>query len=237
MQIQNSVAFVTGTNRGLGAALVRALQTRGASKIYAASRTGEAHHDGTQPVKLDITNADDVAAAAALANDTTLLINNAGINLYAAPISPADADHARQEMEVNYFGTLAMSRAFAPILAANSGGALVNLSSIMGRTAIPMAGSASASKAAVLILTHAIRAQLAKQGTHVVLVVPGAMDTDMAAGFPPPKADPLEVANFILDAVENGGEDIYPDAMSQAIMEGFATDRIAAEKQFFAYLP
>jgi NAD(P)-dependent dehydrogenase (short-subunit alcohol dehydrogenase family) len=237
MQIQDAVAFVTGSNRGLGASLVRALKARGAAKIYAASRSGELIHEDTIPVKLDITVPEQIAAAAAQAGDTTLLFNNAGVNLFAPLVSSSDDAQIRMEMEVNYFGVLAMCRAFAPILAANNGGGIVNITSVMARATIPVCGGASASKAAAFSLTQAIRAQLAGQGTQVVLVAPGVIDTDMSKGYPPPKADPYQVAMLILDAIESGQEDVYPDDMSQSVMQMLMTDPKAVERQFGAFLP
>ncbi len=237
MKIEGAIVFVTGTNRGLGLQLVKALKTMGAAKIYAASRTGELTEEGTIPVKLDITHPDEIAAAAALAQVTTLLINNAGINHAAPLLNPLQDDSARLEMEVNYFGPLAMCRAFAPILGANGGGALVNILTIASLVNMPVMGSLSASKAAAFSLTQGVRAQLAKQGTLVVGVMPGAVDTDMAKHFPPPKLDPAEAARIILEAVENGVEDVYPGDMAQGIAQGFASDWKRVEKDFALYLP
>lgn len=236
MQLQDSVAFVSGSNRGLGAAIVRALKDRGVTKIYAASRSGETVHENTIPVQLDITNAEQVRAAAALATDTTLVFNNAGVNNYAPIVGLSDEVLVRMEMEVNYFGMLKMCQAFAPVLGHNGGGALVNITSIMGRAAIPVCGGASASKAAAISLTHSVRAQLASQGTEVYMVAPGALDTDMSANFPGAKADPFVVANFILDSIQSDHEDIYPDEMSQAYAELLQTDPKSLERQLSAYL-
>jgi NAD(P)-dependent dehydrogenase (short-subunit alcohol dehydrogenase family) len=237
MDIAGAVAFVTGTNRGIGAQLVKALQARGAAKIYAASRRGATTEAGVVPVRLDITQPDEVAAAAADAGDTTLLINNAGVNYNTPLLSPASEQNARLEMEVNYFGTLAMCRAFAPLLGANGGGAIVNLLSILSRINLPLMGSLCASKAAALSLTHGVRAQLAGQGTLVIAVMPGAVDTDMTCHLPPPKMPPSEVAQAVLDAIEAGMEEVYPGAMAQALAERLAQDPKGLEKEFAHYLP
>lgn len=186
---------------------------------------------------MDVTVPEQVAAAAASAGDTNLLFNNAGVNNYAPIVGTDDDTMVRMEMEVNYFGVLAMCRAFAPVLSRNGGETLVNITSIMARATVPLCGGASASKAAAFSLTQSIRAQLVGQGTQVVLVAPGALDTDMAKNFPPPKADPLVVANVILDAIERGDEDVYPDDMSQAFFEMLKTDAKALERQLSVYLP
>jgi NAD(P)-dependent dehydrogenase (short-subunit alcohol dehydrogenase family) len=236
MQIQNAVAFVSGSNRGLGAAIVRALKARGVTKIYAATRSGMTVHEDTIPVQLDITDGAQVRAAAALAQDTTLVFNNAGINNYAPFVGLSDDALVRMEMEVNYFGMLKMCQSFAPVLALNGGGALVNITSIMGRAAIPVCGGASASKAAAVSLTQSVRAQLAKQGTQVYMVAPGALDTDMSANFPGEKADPFVVANFILDSIESDQEDIYPDEMSKAYAALLLSDPKSLERQLSAFV-
>jgi NAD(P)-dependent dehydrogenase (short-subunit alcohol dehydrogenase family) len=237
MQLKDTVAFVTGTNRGLGLQLITLLKQNGVTKIYAASRQGNTEVEGVVNVKLDITNPEEIRAAVALATDTTLLINNAGINLYAGLMKSPDLDHAKMEMNTNYFGTLAMCRAFAPVLSANGGGTIVNISSIIGKVSIPMSGSLCASKAALISLTQGIRAELAAQNTRVILVMPGAIDTDMSRFIPPPKANPADVAHEIIKAIQTGEEEVYPDPMAQGIAQGLIADPKAVERQFAAYLP
>jgi NAD(P)-dependent dehydrogenase (short-subunit alcohol dehydrogenase family) len=143
---------------------------------------------------------------------------------------------AREEMEVNYFGTLAMCRAFAPVLKANGGGAIVNVLSVLARVGLPLMGSLCASKAASLSLTQCVRAELAGQGTRVVAAMPGAIDTRMTANFPPPKMPPADAAREILDAFEAGDEEIYAGDMARGIAAGLAADPKAVEKQLSAYL-
>ena len=237
MKVAGAVAFVTGTNRGIGAQFVKALKVRGAAKIYAASRRGVTTEDGVTPVKLDITRPDQVAAAAALARDTIVLINNAGVNFNTPLLNAPSEENARVEMEVNYFGLLAMCRAFAPILRANGGGIIVNMLSILGRVNLPLMGSLCASKAAGLSLAQGMRAQLAGQGTLVIGVMPGAVDTDMTKDFPPPKIAPADVATAVMDAIEAGQEEVYPGDMAQGIARGLAVDPKSVEKEFAAYLP
>ena len=197
MQIAGTVVLVTGANRGVGRAFVEALAARGAAKIYAGARDPARLADlaarfkgKVEPVKLDITCAAEIAAARARCRDVTLLINNAGINLQAGLIAAADLGPARAEIETNYLGPLAMCRAFAPVLKSNGGGAIVNMLSIAARVNLPMYGSLSASKAAALSMTQGVRAELAAQGTLVIAVMPGAIDTEMEPNFPPPKLPP-----------------------------------------------
>lgn len=244
MEIKGSVALVTGANRGIGRCFVEALLARGAAKIYASARRperladlAERHKGIVVSLKLDITQPADISTAARQCRDVQLLVNNAGINLQAGLIAANDLAAARAEMETNYFGPLAMCRAFAPILAANGGGAVVNMLSILARVNLPMRGSLSASKAAGLSLTQCVRAELAKQGTLVVAVMPGVVDTDMEAEYPPPKMPPRDVANAALAALEQGVEDIYPGDMAQGVAQGLAADPKGVEKQFAGYLP
>ncbi len=240
MDVKDSVALVTGANRGVGEAFVQALLDRGAARVYAAMRsTGgyEAPDGRVQPVALDVTDHAAVAAAAANCGDVTLLVNNAGVN-HNQPIS-ADAaqGNARDEMEVNYFGTMEMCRQFGPVLGANGGGAIVNMLSILARVNLPMIGTYCASKAATLSLTQGVRAQLAAQGTLVVAVMPAAINTRMGDMNPPPLEEPGDVASAALDAVEAGEEDIYPGVVASGVSQGLAADPKGVEKQFAEYLP
>jgi ABC-type oligopeptide transport system ATPase subunit/NAD(P)-dependent dehydrogenase (short-subunit alcohol dehydrogenase family) len=244
MKIVGSIALVTGANRGIGRAYVAALLAGGAKKIYATARHVDAIADlatanpgKVEILALDITDPKAVAVAAAQCKDVTLLINNAGINRVSALMAAPDLQAARAEMETNYFGTLAMCRAFAPVLKGNGGGAIINMLSILGRVNLPLMGSLCASKAAGLSLTQGVRAELAKQGTAVIAVMPGAVDTDMSRDFPPPKMPPRDVADAALAALEAGHEDVYPGDMAHGVSQGLAADPKAVEKQFAAYLP
>ena len=243
-QISGCTALVTGANRGIGREFVNALAKRGAGKIYACTRSPHgvddlvaAYPDKVHKVQLDITDASQVAQVAAQCSDVNLLVNNAGINRLRAFIASDDLSAAREEMETNYFGTLSMCRAFAPVLAANSGGAIVNLLSILARVSLPLMGSLCASKAAGLRLTQGVRAELAANGTQVLAVMPGAVDTDMSRDFPPPKMPPADVAEQALDALESGEEDIYPGDMASGVAEGLQANAKGVEKDFAAYLP
>jgi peptide/nickel transport system ATP-binding protein len=244
MKIAGCTALVTGANRGIGAAYVAALLAGGARKVYATARRtdalanlAKAHPGKVEVLALDITDADAVAAAARRCGDVSLLINNAGINQLHGLLAAPDLAAARAEMETNYFGTLAMCRAFAPVLSANGGGAIINMLSILARVNLPLMGSLCASKAAGLSLTQGVRAELAKQGTRVIAVMPGAVDTDMSRDFPPPKIPPAEVAAAALAALEQGVEEVYPGDMAAGVAQGLAADHKAVEKQFAGYLP
>ncbi len=225
MKISGSVALVTGANRGLGHAFARALIERGARTVYAGARDPATITDpDLVPVKLDITDAADVAATAALCGDVTLLVNNAGVS-YGSPLLAAPApDGARAEMETNYFGTLAMCRAFAPVLGANGGGALVNMLSVLSFISFPQIGSYSASKAAAWSLTNGVRLELAAQGTLVVGVHAGFIDTDMAARIDEPKISPIEVARQAFDAVEAGQLEVLADGLSRDVKAALSAE-------------
>ena len=242
MKIKGSVALVTGANRGVGRAYIKMLLDMGAAKIYATARDAAKIADLAQPgiveiMALDITNADQVNAAAAKAKDVNLLINNAGVNKMSGFISAKSIAGARDEMEANYFGTLQMCRAFAPVLKANGGGAISNVVTIVARVTIPMLGSYCASKWALYSLTQGVRAELAKQGTFVGSVNPGAIDTDMAKGMDMAKLDPADVARQSLKAIEDGVEDIFIGEMAQGMIAGARADEKAMEKQLAGMLP
>lgn len=244
MKIAGSTIFVSGTNRGIGRAYVQQLLAAGARKIYAAARDTSKIDDLVKagggkvvPVKLDITDAAQVAAAAILASDTQILINNAGVNFNKPLVGIASLDNARTEIEVNYFGTLSMCRAFAPVLKANGGGAIVNMISILAKVVIPLMGGVCASKAAALNMTLAVRAELAKQGTHVMAVMPGAVDTDMTAGVEMPKEQPVDIAKAVIAGLEKGEEEVCPGGMAQGFLAGLKNDPKALEKELAQYLP
>ena len=224
MNIKGSVAFVTGANRGLGRAFVQALLAAGAKKVYAAARDPRSIDlPGVVPVKLDITNSADVAAAAKLAGDVDVVINNAGIFRGAPIVGDATAD-VRAEMDTNFFGTLAVSRAFAPILERNGGGALVNVLSVLSWLSLPGTAMYSASKAAAWSLTNALRQELRAQGTRVVALHVGYMETDMAKHAQGPKSNPLDVARMVLEAVESGRDEVLADAVSRQVKAGLTAD-------------
>jgi len=215
VKIQDSVVLVTGANRGLGKAFARALVERGAT-VYAGARDPLSVADpDVRPVALDVTDPESVTRAAESLRDVTIVINNAGILRAGPPIGAASVDDARAEMEVNYFGPLQVSRAFAPVLAANGGGALVNVLSALSFTPVVQAASYSASKSAAWSLTRSVRDELREQGTLVVAVHAGFIDTDMAKGDDAPKTTPEDVVAQVLDAIEQDREEVLADQISR----------------------
>lgn len=218
--LDGAVVLITGANRGLGKAFTTALLDAGAAKVYAGARDPQSivgDDPRVVPVKLDITNADDIAAAAATASDVTLLVNNAGIATGTHVLGDDGLDGARQEMEVNYFGHLAMSRAFAPVLAANGGGGLVNVLSALSWIAFPQYGNYSAAKAASWQLTNTLRTLLRAQGTLVAGLHLGYADTDMTEGVDAPKSAPADIAAALVGGLRAGDEEILADDVSRLV--------------------
>lgn len=244
MNIDGSVALVTGANRGIGRAFVDELLKRGASKIYITARDPASLSDFLKlknprlvPLTLDVTSEAQALAAADAASDVTLLINNAGFAGFHGAISAPDLSAARQEMEVNYFGPLALIRAFAPRLAASGGGAIVNVLSFLSLVTMPKAGTYSASKAAALALTRSARAELAGQGTAIVAVMPVQVDTDMGRDLPEPRLTPQEVAAEALDGVEAGVDEVFPGELTRQSASAFAKDPKGVQAHLSRALP
>src|SRR6201996_1756941 len=226
MKIDGSVALVTGANRGLGRAYARELVRRGAARVYGAARDPAAVTEpGVTPVALDITDAERVAQVAAQCTDVSLLVNNAGVLRYSTFTGAPDLDAARLEMETNYFGTLSMCRAFAPVLAANGGGAIVNMLSVTSFYTNPFDASYGASKAAAWSLTNRVRLELHHQGTLVVAVHAGFIDTDMAALTSAPKDSPESVAQQVCDAVEADRVEVLADERTRTIKAELSRDQ------------
>ena len=225
MKIRDSVRFVTGANRGIGLAFAQELLVAGARKVYAAARDLKTITlDGVHPVSLDVTRPEVVNAAASKYGDVNLLINNAGIALWTGFLSPNSVEAARSEMETNYFGPLLLSRAFAPVLAKNGGGALVNLLSVLSWIAVPGAGTYSASKAAAWALTNWLRTGLREQGTQVLGVHAGPVDTDMARDLTLPKVKPTDVVRQVLSAIEAGRDEVLADDMTRLVKAGLSDE-------------
>ncbi|GAA2171765.1 MULTISPECIES: SDR family oxidoreductase [Glycomyces] len=217
MHIEGSIALVTGANRGLGRHFARQLLERGAAKVYAGSRRIDAVDlPGVEPVQLDITDPASVAAAAAKAADTTILVNNAGIATFANLLE-GDGAAVRSEMETNFFGTLNMVRAFAPVLGANGGGAVLNILSVLSWRAFGVGNAYAAAKAASWSLTNGARLELAAQGTQVTGLHVGGIDTDMLAAVEAEKADPADIARAGLDGIEAGALEVLADRNAVAL--------------------
>jgi NAD(P)-dependent dehydrogenase (short-subunit alcohol dehydrogenase family) len=222
MDIRNSVAVVTGANRGLGRQFAAALLERGASKVYAAARNpATVDLPGVIPLALDITDPASVTAAAALASDATLLVNNAGVST-GADLLTGDLADIRLEMETHYFGALNTTRAFAPVLAANGGGGIINVLSVLSWIHFPQVGGYSAAKAAEWSLTNSLRLQLAPQGIEALAVHVGYMDTDMASHVDGPKSDPATIAAAALDGLEAGLYEVLGDDLSRNVKAALA---------------
>ncbi len=225
MRIDGAVALVTGAGRGLGRVFARELVSRGATTVYGAARDpASVTEPGVTPVALDITDPDRVAEIARQCADVSLLVNNAGVMRASTFIDAPDLAAARLEMETNYFGTLGMCRAFAPVLAANGGGAIVNMLSVASFYTNPLDASYGASKAAAWSLTNGIRVELAHHGTLVVAVHAAFIDTDMAAGIDAPKISPESVARQAFDAVQAGQVEVLADDRSRFVKASLPHD-------------
>jgi NAD(P)-dependent dehydrogenase (short-subunit alcohol dehydrogenase family) len=219
MDISGSVALVTGANRGLGRVLAGQLLDRGAKTVYAAARDPRSiADDRLVPVALDVTDPESIRRAVEAVGDVTLLVNNAG-RAGAGSLLTADLDAVRAEMETNYLGPLRVIRAFAPVLARNGGGAVVDVLSVMSWLAAPSSGSYAASKAAAWSLTNSVRAELRGQGTLVIGAHMGYMDTDMTAHLDVDKIAPAGVASQILDAVAAGAEEVLADDVTRGVKQ------------------
>jgi NAD(P)-dependent dehydrogenase (short-subunit alcohol dehydrogenase family) len=217
MNVNGTVALVTGANRGIGKAFVDALLERGAAKVYAAARdvtTIEVADPRLVAVELDVTDGDRLRAVAAELGDVQLVVNNAGIARPATPLA-VRLDDALAELQVNYLGVVAATQAFAPVLAANGGGAFVNVLSVSSWVSTPQLAGYSASKAAAWAYSNAARIELKRQGTHVLGVHVGPVDTDLQAGNPVEKVPPAQVATIALDALEAGEPEALVDDLSR----------------------
>ena len=225
MEIKGSVVLVTGANRGIGAEWVRQLRERGAAKIYAAARNPETVEpaEGVVPIVLDVNDPAQVAAAAEQAKDVQIVINNAAI-VHSQPIVTADIAKVRNEFETNVFGLLSVAQAFAPILKANGGGALLNALSAVSWFSFPGMAGYSATKAAAWNLTDALRLELADQGTLVVGLHSGAVDTAMGNQFPIDKVEPSQVVTTALDGLEAGQTEVLADDISGVVKSTLTSD-------------
>jgi NAD(P)-dependent dehydrogenase (short-subunit alcohol dehydrogenase family) len=240
MNIQDSTAVVTGANRGIGKAFAEALLDRGATKVYAAVRDVATVTDPRlAPIQLDVTDPDRVAAVAHELDDIQVVVNNAGVLHVAVPLSTS-LDTARVELETNYLSLVSITQAFASVLERNGGGAFINILSVFSWVATPLLTTYSASKAAAWSFTNAARIVLKRQGTHVVGVHAGPVDTEMAAAFALDKIPPATVATSALDALEADEPEAVVDDYSRAIKAGLTDDQDALypqiEREFLALI-
>jgi NAD(P)-dependent dehydrogenase (short-subunit alcohol dehydrogenase family) len=219
MKLQDSVALVTGANRGLGLAFTQALVAAGA-KVYAAARDpASIKQAGVQPVKLDVTKPAEVEALARELGDVTLLVNNAGIALGSSFLAPGAIEAQRAELDTNFFGPLLLARAFAPVLAKNGGGAIVNVLSALSWVTFPSNSTYSATKSAAWSLTNGLRNELSAQKTQVLGLHVGYMDTDMVRHIEAPKSQPVDVVRQTLEALEAGKPEILADDVSRQVKQ------------------
>jgi len=223
MKIHNAVALVTGANRGIGLAFARELLARGARKVYAGARDpSTATLPGVVPVRLDVTKPDEVAAAAARAGDVTLVINNAGVGHFGGFLDPDSEDVARRQLETNFFGMLRVSKAFAPVLKANGGGALVNVLSIVSWVNGGTLAAYAATKSAAWSLTNSLRYELASQGTKVLALHMAFVDTDLVRAIEGPKASPEDIVKRALDGLEAGLDEVLADERTRLVKQGLS---------------
>ena len=225
MKVAGSIALVTGANRGLGLAFAKALVERGAAKVYAAARNPQAVTlKGVVPLKLDVTIEEDVVAAVRAAGNVNLLVNNAGIARLGGFLADGAVEAAREQLEVNFVGPLRMARAFAPVLANNGGGAIINVLSIASWMNGPALATYGASKSAAWALTNGLRIELAPQRTQVVGLHAGFIDTDLARNIDAPKSSPEEIVRTTLDALERGDGQILADEIARQVHRGLSAD-------------
>ena len=235
MNIANKTILITGSNRGIGRALLDEALKRGAKKVYAGTRNALHHPDRrVTPLTLDVTSASQIQRAANEIDALDVLINNAGVAIFD---DLSNLDLIQKHLDVNFLGLLKVTQAFLPLLK-RSKGAIVNNLSLAGLAALPVIPSYSISKAATFNLTQSLRALLASQGVSVHAVVLGPIDTDMNRGFEIPKASPASAAQGIFDGLEKGEDEIFPDPASLSIAEGWRTGAVKAlERQFAGFVP
>lgn len=225
MDLKNAVVLITGANRGLGLAFAQEALARGARKVYAGARDPSSITlPGVEAIKLDVTNAADVAAAAAHASDVTLVINNAGIAATGGFLEPGSVESAQRHLDTNLIGSLRVAQAFAPVLAANGGGALLNVLSIASWINGPLLGVYAMSKSAAWAMTNGLRTELRAQGTQVVGLHMGFVDTDLTKGLDAPKSTPQAIVKQAFDGLEAGAVEVLADAQTRQVKQGLSAD-------------
>jgi len=223
MKLDNATVLITGANRGIGLAFAREALARGARKVYAGARDpASITLPGVEAIALDVTRPEDVAAAAQRCGDVTLLINNAGIAMIGGFLAEGSVDAARAQLETNYFGPLRLSLAFAPVLASHGGGAILNVLSIASWISSPMLAVYGSTKAAAWSLTNGLRHELRAQGTQVLGMHMGFVDTDLTRGIDMAKSTPDEVVRRALDALEDGAEEVLADEVTRQVKQGLS---------------
>jgi NAD(P)-dependent dehydrogenase (short-subunit alcohol dehydrogenase family) len=225
MKIQNATVLITGANRGIGLAFAREVLARGARKVYAGVRNpASVTLAGVEAIRLDVTRPEDATAAAQRCGDVTLLINNAGIASIGGFLAANSVDSTREQFETNFYGPLRLSQAFAPVLAANGGGGILNVLSIASWINRPFLGVYGASKSAAWALTNGLRQELRGQGTQVLGMHVGFVDTDLTHGIDMPKSAAIDVVRFTLDALEAGAEEVLADELARQVKRGLSAE-------------
>jgi NAD(P)-dependent dehydrogenase (short-subunit alcohol dehydrogenase family) len=225
MKLDNATVLITGANRGIGLAFARQALERGARRVYAGARNpASVTLPGVEPVRLDVTSAEDVASVARRLGDVTLLVNNAGIAELGPFLVEGSEDSARRQMEVNYFGPLRLARAFAPVLAGHGGGALLNVLSVASWLQGGDLAVYASTKAAAWGLTNALRHELRGQGTQVLALHMGFVDTDLTQGLDVPKSRPDDIVARALDALEAGAEEVLADDLPRQVKRGLSAE-------------
>jgi NAD(P)-dependent dehydrogenase (short-subunit alcohol dehydrogenase family) len=220
MKLEDAVVVITGANRGIGREFADQLLRRGARKVYATARDPKSvTQPGVTPLKLDVTSSDDALAAARAAGDATLVINNAGIASFGGLLGADREDVLRRHLETNVFGALKVAQAFAPVLAPNGGGALLNVASVASWVSNPTLANYAVSKAALWAVSNGLRHELRAQGTRVFTLHMGFVDTDMTQAVNMPKSTPTEIVQRTLDALEAGEEEIIADAFTRQVKQ------------------
>ena len=222
MQLDNATLLITGANRGIGLAFAREALARGARKVYAAARDpASITLPGVEAIRLDVTKPDEVAAAAQRCGDVTLLVNNAGVAIFGG-ILDSSLDAVRAQFETNYIGPLLLSRAFAPVLKANGGGAILNVLSVASWISSPALAVYGSSKSAAWSLTNGLRHELRAQGTQVLGLHMGFVDTDLTRGIELPKSTPESIVRQAYDALESGAEEVLGDDITRQVKQGLS---------------
>lgn len=222
MQLDNATLLITGANRGIGLAFAREALARGARKVYAAARDpASITLPGVEAIRLDVTKPDEVAAAAQRCGDVTLLVNNAGVAIFGG-ILDSSLDAVRAQFETNYIGPLLLSRAFAPVLKANGGGAILNVLSVASWISSPALAVYGSSKSAAWSLTNGLRHELRGQGTQVLGLHMGFVDTDLTRGIELPKSTPESIVRQAYDALESGAEEVLGDDITRQVKQGLS---------------
>ena len=226
MKIENATVLITGANRGIGLAFANAFLERGARKVYAGARDpSQVSLPGVTPLRLDVNSTADIEAAARLASDATIVVNNAGIAKFGSFLTDDAEALLRNHLETNLLGVLRVSRAFAPILARNGGGALLNVASIASWISSPMLASYAVSKSALWSLSNGLRNDLREQGTQVLTLHMGFVDTDLTQGIEMPKTKPETIVERALTALEVGAHEVLADEMTLQVKGGLSAEQ------------